>query len=371
MENCIRKAPRVTIGLDIGDRHSYFFAVDEAGEFLEEGRLRTKAEDLRQRFSAYPPGRVAIETGTHSPWVSQLLAECRHQVLVANSRRLALISQNQKKSDRMDAEILAELAYSKPKLLAPIRHRGPEAQAVLSVIRARDALVAARTQLVNHVRGAVKSSGARLPSCSTRCFHEKVKDSIPSQLHPALAALLETIKAISEQIGRYDDHVEEQCEKAYPETQLLQQVGGVGPLTALAFILILEDPKRFARSRNVGAFLGLVPRRQESGEQQPQLRITKAGDVLLRRLLVGSAHYIVGPFGPDTDLRRHGEAIARRGGKNAKKRAVVAVARKLSVLLHRLWTTGEVYEPLRNATRRKESSTPAGTTEPVQTMAQS
>ena len=137
----------------------------------------------------------------------------------------------------------------------------------------------------------------------------------------------------------------------YPETELLRQVEGIGPLTALTFVLTLEDPSRFAKSRSVGAYLGLVPATDQSGDRDPQKRISKEGDEMMRRLLVGSAHYILGPLGSDSDLRRHGEKIASRGGKNSKKRAVVAVARKLSVLLHRLWVTGEVYEPLRNTHR--------------------
>ena len=120
-------------------------------------------------------------------------------------------------------------------------------------------------------------------------------------------------------------------------------------------MLTLEDPHRFERSRSVGAYLGLGPAGDRSGERDPQKRISKEGDEMLRKLLVGSAHYILGPFGSDSDLRRHGEKIASRGAKNAKKRAaVVAVARKLCVLLHRLWVSAEVYDPLYNTHRRQE-----------------
>ena len=159
-----------------------------------------------------------------------------------------------------------------------------------------------------------------------------------------------TIGSLTETIRDYERRIERVCKESYPrETGLLQQVPGVGALTSLTFVLTLEDPDRFETSRAVGAYLGLVPAQERSGERDPQKRISKEGDEMLRRLLVSSAHYILGPFGPDSDLRRHGEKIAGRGGKNAKKRAVVAVARKLSVLLHRLWITGEAYEPLHNA----------------------
>jgi transposase len=214
--------------------------------------------------------------------------------------------------------------------------------------------VSARTQLVNHVRGTVKSFGARLPKCPARSFHNKVLEHIPEALWPAVEPILEQIGSLTERICEYDRQLEMICQEHYPETELLRQVEGVGVLTALTFVLTLEDPYRFAKSRTVGAYLGLVPARDQSGDRDPQRRISKEGDERLRRLLVGSAHYILGPFGQDSDLRRHGEKIASRGAKNAKKRAVVAVARKLSVLLHRLWVSAEVYEPLYNAHRRQE-----------------
>ena len=224
----------------------------------------------------------------------------------------------------------------------------------MAMIRSRQALIGCRTQLVNHVRGAVKSFGHRLPKCPARTFHKRAQEHIPEALSPALEALLEQIASLTERIRDYDRKLEAISEERYPETELLRQVEGIGPLTALTFVLTLEDPHRFERSRSVGAYLGLVPATDRSGDRDPQKRISKEGDEMLRRLLVGSAHYILGPFGSDSDLRRHGEKIASRGGKNSKKRAVVAVARKLAVLLHRIWVSGEVYDPLHGAHRRQE-----------------
>jgi transposase len=298
--------------------------------------------------------RIAIETGTHSPWVSRLLRECGHEVLVANARKTRLIYANKRKTDEVDAENLARLARLDPKLLYPVEHRGEDSQAHLAIIRSRQALVDCRTQLVNHVRGAVKSFGHRLPKCPARSFHNRAQEHIPEALSPALEPILEQISSLTERIRDYDRQLETLSEERYPETEILRQVEGIGPLTALCFVLTLEDPSRFAKSRSVGAYLGLVPARDQSGDRDPQKRISKEGDEMMRKLLVSSAHYVLGPFGSDSDLRRHGEKIASRGGKNAKKRAAVAVARKLSVLLHRLWTTGEVYDPLYNTHRRKE-----------------
>ena len=294
---------------------------------------------------------MAIEAGTHSPWVSRLLEECGHEVLVANPRRTRLIYANKRKTDEVDAESLARLARVDPELLYPLKHRGEESQAHMALIRSRQALVGCRTQLVNHVRGAVKSFGARLPKCPARSFHKRAQEHIPEALRAALGPVLEQIGSLTERIRDYDRQLETISSERYPETHLLRQVEGIGPLTALAFVLTLEDPHRFEKSRSVGAYLGLVPATDRSGERDPQKRISKEGDEMLRKLLVGSAHYVLGPFGSDSDLRRHGQKIASRGGKNSKKRAAVATARKLAVLLHSLWMSGEAYEPLRNAHR--------------------
>jgi transposase len=275
---------------------------------------------------------------------------------VANARKLRAIYHNPRKGDRADAETLARLARLDPELLSPIHHRSPQAQADLALLHSRDALIRSRTSLINHVRGIVKSSGARLPSCTANCFASKVRPAIPETLHPALLPVLDTIAALSQQIHDFDKMIEQLCLDKYPETKLLRKISGVGPITSLAYVLILEEPKRFAKSRDVGPAIGLVPRRDQSGDHDPQLRITKTGNSFLRRLLVSSAQYILGPFGPDCDLRRWGLKLAERGGKNAKKRAVVAVARKLSVLLHRLWKTGEIYDPFYLARKHDQAS---------------
>lgn len=342
----------MTVGLDLGDRFSQVAVLDADGELVEESRVATKESALRQRFSGCPRMRIALETGTHSPWVSRLLVECGHEVVVANSRKLRLIYKNRRKSDKVDALYLARLARLEPALLAPIEHRGAAAQKDIALLRSRDALVTTRTQLVNHARGLVKSMGGRLPKCSSRAFQNKVFESIPESLQPGLLPILETIAGVTERIKQMERRLEALAEQSYPQTKLLRQVTGVGPITSLAYVLTIEDPARFCKSRAVGPFLGLVPGRMSSGDSDPQMRITKEGDPFLRRLLVGSAHYILGPFGPDSDLRRFGLKMASRGGKNAKKRALVAVARKLAVLLHHLWRSAEVYEPLYQQTHR-------------------
>lgn len=340
-------------GLDLGDKYSYLYVLDEVGDVVDEGRVRTTREALRERFEGETPMRVVLEVGTHSRWVSALLTALGHEVFVANARKVKLISEGDRKSDRVDAKLLARLGRADPELLSPIQHRGETAQAALGLVKSRSALVAARTQLINHVRGIVKATGDRLPSCSTKCFHRLV-DELPEALVPTLSPVMSMVESQNLQIRGFDEMIDRVSRESFPETEGLQQVAGVGPVTALAFVTTLEDPERFETSRAVGAYLGLVPRRDQSGKVDKQLPITKAGDAFLRQLLVNAAQYILGPFGPDTDLRRWGNRLCERGGPAAKKRAVVAVARKLAVLLHRLWRTGELYDPLYNARRRGE-----------------
>lgn len=335
-----------TIGLDLGDKFSFACVLDGDGEVTAELRFRSTCTDLRKTLQPHDGARVILEVGTHSPWISRELEDMGFEVIVANPRRVRLISRSDSKNDRMDAEQLARLGRVDPSLLSPIRHRGEDAQRDLVLLRARDGLVQARTQMVNQVRGFTKSLGlSRIPSCSTERFPRRAAETLDGDL-PAVDPLLRMIDMLTEEIRCMDRQVESTCEEQYPETMALRQIKGVGAITALAFVLTLEDPRRFRRSRAVGSFVGLRPRQRDSGDRSPQLRITKAGDHLLRRLLVTAAHYVLGPFGPDTDLRRFGLRLCERGGKAAKKRAIVAVARKLAVLLHRLWVTGEEYEPL-------------------------
>jgi transposase len=340
--------PSMTIGLDVSDQYSQLCALDADGVIAEEGRVRTSPLAIRTRFRGVERARIALEVGTHSAWIARLLTELGHEVLVANPRKLRGIYQNERKSDKVDAEWLARVARLDPKLLAPITHRGPQAQADLALVRARQAVIRTRTLLVNHVRGAVKSCGARLPKVTADAFAKKVIGAIPTPLNEALMPILQAIGTLTATITEYDKRIVQLCRKNYPHTARLSQVTGVGPITVLTYVLTLEDPDRFKKSRDVGAFLGLTTRRSQSGDRDPELRITKTGDPYLRCLLVQCAQYILGPFGTDSDLRRWGLALAERGRKNAKKRAVVAVARKLAVLLHRLWVTGDVYVPLRN-----------------------
>jgi transposase len=273
-------------------------------------------------------------------------------VIVANARQVQWITQSSRKNDRMDARQLARLARVDPQLLSPIQHRSEAAHVHLMKIRMRALLVEMRTKCVNAARGFAKAQGERLPACDAETMGLRQMAAVPVELQALLRPLLVQVASLTQGIQPLDTEREQIARTEYPETELLRQVKGVGLLIALTFVLTVDDRDRFRKSREVGCYVGLRPRQQDSGASQPQLGISKEGDRYLRTLLVQGAHHILGWRGPDTDLRRWGLKLAARGGKNGKKRAVVAVARKLAVLLHRLWVTGEVYEPLRNASRQ-------------------
>ena len=342
---------RLTIGLDLVDRKSCYCVLDEAGRIQLEQRVGTTAKALQEVFGAMPGSRVALEIGTHSPWISRLLSELGHEVIVANARKVRLIGESRKKDDRLDAQALARLARIDPQLLCPVKHRSAQAQADLMMIRARASLVRVRTGLVKAARGLAKSHGEGLLGGTVRNMNPEKAEGLSPELQRALERLRSAIEEVSERICANNERIEALAQTSYRQVELLKQIKGVGTLIALTFLLTLEDPHRFGKSREVGCYLGLQPGRRQSGKSDPQMHIPKEGDPYLRTLLVQGAQHILGPFGIDCALRRWGLKLAERGGRNGKKRAIVATARKLAVLLHHLWVSGEVYAPLHNSNR--------------------
>ena len=334
------KPTAVATGMDVSDKWSAIVTVDESGEEAERTRIRTTPEGVGAYYGKRPKMHVVIETGPHARWIAKLLTELGHEVVVANARRVRAIYENENKSDKVDAEMLARLRRTDPKLLYPVEILGRDFEG-LSIVRARDRLVQARSKLVNCVRGMVKTVGERISKCDANAFHRR-RDEIPVELRAALNPVMEAIENLSGHIADLDTVVERLCEVRYPVTERLQQVHGVGPLVTLTFALVIGDPARFSSSR-LASYLGLRPKRFQSGESDPQRGITKCGDRLLRRYLVGAAYRVMA--GPPSALRDWGEKLVLRGGKKAKKRAAVAVARKLAVILHKLWSTEEDYRP--------------------------
>lgn len=333
---------RETVGIDLGDKVSRYCIVDQEGEVVEEGSFRNQPGSIEKHFGG-EPRRIALEAGAQSAWISRELKRLGHEVIVANARELKWITSSDTKNDPVDAHKLALLARADVRLLHPVEHRTAEQQAELSVIRAREAILRARTLLVNAARGIAKGFGVRLPKSITGTFGQRALDRLPAFLRTALDGLLDQIDALSQKITDYEQQIG-RLAKQHPELERLESVPGVGRLTAMTFVLTLGRADRFAHSRDVAGFLGLRPKQRQSGSRDPQLGITKSGDGYLRKLLVQCAHHILGCWGRDSALRRWGLAKAG-GGKKATLRAIVAVARKLSVLLHRLWVSGESFKP--------------------------
>lgn len=340
--------PDSTIGVDLGDEVSEYCVLDKSGDVVAEGTVETDVAAFQRLFGKLPLSRVAMEVGTHSPWANRCVSALGHEVIVANARKVKLITESSEKDDRMDAQMLARLARIDVRLLSPIEHRSEQEYADLMVIRGRAALVRARTSVVNAARGMVKSAGERLPRCSAEKMNPVVGGSLSAGVQERVNPLLAAAAALSVQIAGYDLQIDVLCKERYPQTWLLMQVGGVGALIALTFVLTLGNPQRFGKSRQVGPYLGLRPGRRDSGKSQPQLRISKEGDTYVRSLLIQAAHCILRSTAEDSDLKRFGLKLSKRGGKNARKRAKVAVARRLGVLLHHLWVNGEVYDRLYN-----------------------
>jgi transposase len=348
-----KPATGITIGIDLGDKKHTVCVIDTQGEVIEESACVNTREALKKLSSSYPSARIIVEVGMQSPWISRFLQSLSHEVIVANARKVRAICQNERKSDALDAMMLARIGRMDTSLLHPITHRSEIQQRDFLQIKLRDALVRQRVSLISSVRFMLKSLGVRLASPSTPTFAKHARTQLAEKdatLLPIIESTLQVLETLHEKIRELDHQIEQLCEQAYPQTQRLRQIPGVGPITALSYALIISDAQRFKSSRDVGPYLGLVPRRDQSGALDKQLAISKTGDAYLRPLLVGAAHYILGPFGPPSDLREHGLHLVARGGRGAKNKAAVAVARKLAVLMHALWQSGSEYEPQRRKT---------------------
>ena len=350
------KEEKLTIGIDIGDRSSRYCIVNSTGATLLEGKLATTRQDLSAGFQSFAKTTIAVEAGTHSPWISRYLKAMGHDVVVANPRKVALIGQSSRKNDQADAAKLAMLAQTNQRLLFPIRHRGERSQADLALIRARELLVESRTSMINGARGQAKSFGCRLESCDADAVKPEMADILPEAMRFSVKKLLETAAELTAKIHAADQQIHKNAER-YTELNVLTEVWGVGELTAFALVLTVDDKDRFEKSRQIGPYLGMVPGQDQSGDSDKPQRITKEGDRLVRTLLVQCAHCILKKNAPDTDLKRWGlkkiDDQVKRGKKPNKKKVLIGVARKLAVLMHRLWATGEVYDPLYNAKKQE------------------
>ena len=334
------------IGMDLGDKNHKAGVLDPEGVEALRQEVSNTPEEVRLFLKRFTDAILVIETGTHCRWISRLAKELGVRVVVGNARKLRMIWQSTRKNDWNDACMLAKLGHADPGLLAPVNLREDECQTLLRLVNARDLLVRHRAGIVNLVRGTCKAEGDRLAECGTESF-ARLEYEVPATLREVTKPLFALLREVTKKIALYDKLLANRLAKHHQEdAALVQAIPGVGPVTAAAFLASVGEPQTFGKARDAGAYFGLVPRQSQSGESDRQLRISKAGNAQVRRLLVVSANYILGPFAPDSDLRRHGLRIAERGGKNARRRAKVAVARKLAVVMMTLLQNRQAYRPL-------------------------
>jgi len=327
-------------GIDLHQTYSEICIIDDEGEVMERSRVRTSKPGLTRFFGRRERMRIAIEAGGSSPWVSRLLGELGHEVVVCSPRRVRLIAESTLKNDAIDAEVLARLLRMDPAFLKPVRHRSERAQLLRSNLLVRRSLVEARTGWINTVRGLLRSFGYTVPGKAPGTFVVRVRRvELPVELRRVIEPLLNQLEQVSGEIGRCDGELAELA-RELPEVERLRQVPGVGPITALYFVLTIDDPHRFRRSRDVAAYFGLRPSMRSSGGVSHYGRITKEGDPEMRRLLVQAAHAMM-LTRADCSLKRWAEGLKQRRGAG---KAAVALARKLAVLLHHLWVSGEEFE---------------------------
>ena len=347
---------RAIIGVDLGDTKNAVCITGKHGVILKEYYIPNTRPQIEKLALEYPKALIALEVGTHSPWISRLLKSHGLEVIVANARKLRAIYKNERKCDLIDARMIAKLARVDPELLYPIHHSSEDTQLDFLPIKMRSTLVDQRTNIINAIRGSLKALGIRIPGATSQGMPKAARAYLEKhhpELLPVIAPMLDILDQLKTQIYAYDRAIDKLIADKYPAAQRVKQIGGVGPITALSFVLTIERPERFEDPRDVGAYIGLVPRRDQSGDTDKQLRISKTGNNYLRKLLVQCAQYNLGHFGQDSDLRRYGENIYKsRGSKIAKRKAVIAVARKLSVLMLTLWQRECDYEPLKHANKK-------------------
>lgn len=330
------------VGCDLGDKTSTLCLLDDAGQVVRRSEVETARAPLVSFFRALPRTQVVMEVGSHSPWVSAAVEAVGHRAIVINSHQFKLLTQSRRKSDVNDAELLARAARADLQLVRPIQHRSESTRSQLAVLRTRDLLVRTRAKLVNHVRGMLKSYGVKCPKGSPPSFATRVKDFVPSELKPALEPILEQLESLTSQLKKLDAQLEDSAAGDVTVARL-RSIPRVGILTALTFKLVIENAKRFKRSRDVGAYLGLTPAQHQSGESDPRLGISKSGDMMMRRLLVQCAQQLLFKNAPDCSLSRAGKLLVKQG--KPRNVAAIAIARKLAALMHLLWVREQDFKP--------------------------
>lgn len=331
---------RTSIGIDVSDRTAHVCVMDRSG-ILEEFKLHLDESSIRARVPFFAPdqGVVVFETGPRSAWLKRVFEALGMRVVVADARKLDSISKSPTKTDRNDArrlarlgladELVGHLGPSAERLLTDTYVRPPADQAIYNLLLARDHIVRRRGDFARLVRSSAKGMGDRIVGSVTR-------ENTPECLGAALGPLLDVIEACDKAVGLYDDQLE-QIAKSHPVARRFLKIPGVGPITSLAFAVVIGDPHRFSNVQDVGAYLGMVVRRDQSGLGDPKLGISKCGNGFMRRLLVQCSTHMLGPRGQPSELREWGLAYVEKHGERSKKKARIAVGRKLAVRMLAIW----------------------------------
>lgn len=333
------------LGIDLADRSAQFCVMTAEAGVAAEGKIELTPRKLGELWRAHGDVDVVVlEAGSPATWVTELLEGLGARVIVADPRKLKAVTESVRKSDVRDAQMLARLGLADEQLLSPTYVRPPEHRRAMTQLRVRDQVVRQRSSTIAEIRATVKLEGLRLRRCEAELVHEQ-EAGLPEELAMVLAPLFATLRAQDAAVAAYDAQIAE-TSKRFPAAALLDEIDGVGPITALAFVVVVGDPARFRHTRDIGAYLGLVPRRDQSGQSDPSRRITKAGCGFLRRLLVQCAQVLCRPVGKDSALRRRTAAMLERRGKAGKRQVVVAVARRLSVVMLSMLKSQQRWQPL-------------------------
>ena len=349
---------RRIIGLDLGDKSMCFRVVDGEGRVLEEGASTTSSTEIAVFAKRHPGAEVLMEAGGNSPWVQREF--CKQGLKAVVTKADILCGRRRRKNDPTDAAELAELMRMNSNRIVEVEHKPEDVAVDFVLLKARDTLVKSRTAAINFVRGELKTFGVRIQPMDADCFGRRAAPHVPAELRRALKPMIDEIVGLTARIKSYEKNIKKAVATTYPQAKrFVDEVYGVSDVVALAFVLTIFNPERFRRARDVGPYLGLEPKERSSGTIKPQLGVSKAGNPFMRKLLVQSAHFLLGGFAVNEersgDLREWGMSLKRRGGKAAKKRAAVAVARKLAVAMLASWKSETPWDP-RYASKRKKTA---------------
>lgn len=341
MDNCI------TIGMDLGDKKHAIVGLDAKANIVLRRWLPNDQDSLRTFFERNKGAEIGMETGTHCRWISVLATECGCKAYIGNAHKLRSIFGNTHKNDMRDAEEIANLLHENKRHFHPVMLRDQEHQDLVQLVKMREVAMTDRTRSINAIRGMAKANGARIADCDADSFHRQLKlvlmtlpDNLIRLFRPQielLKAINATIKAYGKLIDRYrKQHFKEEC-------ALLETIPGIGPINSTSFVAFAGDVKRFRHACDVGPYFGLTAGRDQSSDKDEPKKITKEGNKFVRHLLVNAANNIMKASAANTELKQFALRVWGERGKIAKRKAKVALARKLAVTMAAMLRNGTAY----------------------------